>query len=393
MTIQTILYVANSAAIGGANRVLTDMAEGLDRTRFRPVLACPNEGVLVDWARSRNIPVTVIPEADGSLPSELVRALRFARLLVGTGASVVHAIDPACYRAASWAARALGVRRVCHIQFPPEADALRWVFKVPPDLTITCYSAHAAEVAGQVPALNGAVAGLPNAVHLGAFTAAGQTGPSPWKFGRSRMVLIVGHLSDIKGYPTFLRAAARIKAQDPDCAFVALGGETIQRGFGQQLEALAAELGLSGDVHFLGWRKDVSEIVRAADVFVLPSLKEGLPLSILEAMASSIPVVATPVNGVPEVITSGENGFLVPVNDPAALAADVLRLLGDPELRRRIGAAGRRTVEEQFSLEEFLRRIQRVYPAVLQDPRSGRHAIAKQAAADRALDMSIAPSV
>jgi glycosyltransferase involved in cell wall biosynthesis len=121
------------------------------------------------------------------------------------------------------------------------------------------------------------------------------------------------------------------------------------------VEAAARRLGLDAAVEFAGERRDVAALLAGADVFVLASRSEGAPLSILEAMAAGLPVVASNVGGVGELVVDGETGLLVPPRDPAALTEALERLLADPALRRRLGAAGRRRALERFDLEAFRR--------------------------------------
>ncbi len=362
-----ILYIANSAKIGGANRVLMDLISGLDRKSFTPAAVVPDAGPLVDWLATQGVLTAVIPASDGSNASALRRMWKIRAFMKVSRTTFMHAIDPACYREASWAAWLTGACRVCHIQFPPSIDFLKWSFRIKPHLAISCYSAHVAEVLTELPELKDVLTALPNAVHIEQFPARTSIDTnSPWRFGRNKMAIIVGHLSDIKGHPSFVEAAAIVRSKHPDCSFVALGGETIQPGFQKVLERSAAKLGILGHLHFLGWRENVSEIVRAADVFVLPSLKEGLPLAMLEAMASGVPIVATPVNGIPDVISDGENGLLVPVQNPSALASAIIRIFDDPALAANLSAAGRATVEHDFSMQKLVATMQHMYRALLQ---------------------------
>ena len=120
-----------------------------------------------------------------------------------------------------------------------------------------------------------------------------------------------------------------------------------------RLEAEIRRLGLEGAVVLAGDRDDVAAMLARADVFVLSSTSEGLPLSILEAMAAGLPVVASSVGGVPEAVEDGETGLLVPPRDPVRLAAALERLLVDPALRRRLGSNGRERVRQHFGLEAF----------------------------------------
>ena len=114
-------------------------------------------------------------------------------------------------------------------------------------------------------------------------------------------------------------------------------------------------------VHFTGQRADVARLLGALDIFVLPSLREALPIAVMEAMAMGLPVVATRVGGIPEVVEDGMTGCLVPPGDEAALAAALGRLVADPALAARLGAAGRARVQAQFTVEQMVRRVEHLY--------------------------------
>ena len=116
-----------------------------------------------------------------------------------------------------------------------------------------------------------------------------------------------------------------------------------------------------GRLQFLGSRSDIHALLAAADFFVLPSDVEGLPMAVLEAMAHGLPVVATAVGGIPEVITDGREGLLVPPGDAAALARAIQRLLTSSEMRLRLGDAARDRVSKEFSLETMANRYQQIY--------------------------------
>jgi glycosyltransferase involved in cell wall biosynthesis len=115
----------------------------------------------------------------------------------------------------------------------------------------------------------------------------------------------------------------------------------------------------------LGSRSDVDRFLEAADFFVLPSDTEGLPLSVLEAMAHRLPVVATPVGGIPEIVTDGESGLLVPVNEPEALSSAIARLAQDPSLRHSLGEASFRAARDRFSFDAMARQYEALYYRLL----------------------------
>ncbi len=171
------------------------------------------------------------------------------------------------------------------------------------------------------------------------------------------IVLTTARLDMLKGHAHLLEAAATV----PEPVFV-LAGEGPLR---ERLEARARQLGLEGRVVFLGHRDDVPELLAVADLFVLPSISEGLPLSVVEAMAAGKPVVATAIGGIDEAVVDGETGILVPPADPVALAAAIRRLLAEGSFARRLGEAGRARARREFSAEAMAERIGGIYAEVL----------------------------
>jgi len=165
-----------------------------------------------------------------------------------------------------------------------------------------------------------------------------------------------------KGHGEFFTALANLKDRYPVVALIIGGGRREA-----EMRRKAAELGLSGRVHFLGQREDVPDLLAALDIFVLPSHREGVSLALLEAMAVGLPVIVTAVGGLPEVVTHGENGLLIPLKDPEALTEALARLLADPELARRLGDQARRHVAEHFSLDRFGGEINELYAELIKE--------------------------
>jgi glycosyltransferase involved in cell wall biosynthesis len=159
----------------------------------------------------------------------------------------------------------------------------------------------------------------------------------------------VGRLKAPKDFVTLVRAVAELPQES--CELLIVGEGPDRPG----LEAEIDRLGLDGRVRLAGERDDVPDLLAGADVFVLASASEGMPISVLEAMAAGLPVVASRVGGVPEVVADGETGLLVPPGSPQELAEALRRLLADPELRQRLGDAGRIRVRERFDLAPFRR--------------------------------------
>jgi glycosyltransferase involved in cell wall biosynthesis len=164
-------------------------------------------------------------------------------------------------------------------------------------------------------------------------------------------------LSEEKGVAYLLRAMPGVLREQPGAVLVVVGEGPLD----SELRALAAELGIETRIRFLGPRSDMAAILGIFDVYVLPSLREGLPLALLEAMAAGCPIVATEVGGVPSVVEPGVTGELVPPKDPDALAAGILSLLADERLRRKFSEAGPRLVRDRYSVEAMTRRYERLY--------------------------------
>jgi glycosyltransferase involved in cell wall biosynthesis len=164
-----------------------------------------------------------------------------------------------------------------------------------------------------------------------------------------------------KGLPYLLESAAQVRQECPELKLLLVG----DGGLRSSLEEQARDLGLSGCAILPGIRHDVPEILALVDVFVLPSLWEGLPIALLEAMAASLPVVATAVGGVPEVVVDGVTGLLVPPRDPEALSKAILTLLKDRDLQHSMGQAGRERVTRCFSVERMVKETEVLYESMM----------------------------
>ena len=167
----------------------------------------------------------------------------------------------------------------------------------------------------------------------------------------------VSRLDPVKGVRFLIQALARL-----DGVHLAIAGDGPERA---ALEALAERLGVAGRVHWLGQRGDVQRLLPAFDLFVQPSLHEGLPNTVLEAMAAGLPVVATGVGGTPEAVVDGVTGLLVRPGDPEPLARAISRLLDDPAARQTMGQAGRERVVQHFTVERMVAQTETLYEQLL----------------------------
>lgn len=184
---------------------------------------------------------------------------------------------------------------------------------------------------------------------------------------RRRVVLTVGRFVDVKGYPQLLGAAAEVARANPDVLFIWIGSGPLEA----TLRSDVRSAGLDDVVLFAPERVDVADVLLVAELFVLPSLVEGLPLVVLEAMAAERPVVATRACGTDETVLDGVTGRLVPAGaldgtgDTCALAGAIVDILSDPQLASSYGTAGRLRVEQEFTAERMARQTAQVYEEVL----------------------------
>jgi glycosyltransferase involved in cell wall biosynthesis len=220
--------------------------------------------------------------------------------------------------------------------------------------TVICLTKANAEIARQTGLGDAAVEILPNGIEVDQF------GATP-TLDRAAIRGQFGIPLDATGLDRLLQALPAVRARTPDAHLLIVGeGPEMDR-----LTGIVAAEGLTEFVHFAGYRSDVSDIMQASDVFVLPTMFDAQPTVIIEAMASSLPVVSTTFAGVPDMVTDGEHGLLVPPDDVPALTEALARVIGDPELARRMGRAGRARAEAEFAIDRQIERLADIYDALI----------------------------
>jgi len=182
-----------------------------------------------------------------------------------------------------------------------------------------------------------------------------------------RTVVVVAGLNNQKGHEYLFRAVPIILMKIPGAHFLLAGDGHLRK----YLEELASSLGITSAITFLGFRPDVADIIRASDLFVLPSIFEGLPLSLIEAMACGKAVVATNVDGTADVVVDNVTGYLVPPRDPEQLAQKIINLLENTESRLKFGEAGKERVQKFFSADRMVQDYERLYKELLENISNG----------------------
>jgi glycosyltransferase involved in cell wall biosynthesis len=366
---RSIYYFTDSRIVGGAERALFMLIAGLDRASWRPtVLLERGEGVeaLAEHAQDAGAQVEVV----APMPLGTVGARRtpaFARLLHARRPDVFHAhlswpLAAKYGLASAVLARVPAV--VATLQLVPEMtmDRSNRIQLRLLDRGVGRYIAVSQDVKARLVELGWPARKIDviyNAVEPERYGAPAPAGVREELAGSPErcLVLTVARLHDQKGHRFLLKAAVDV----PGAVF-AIAGDGPER---PALERQARELGVEDRVLFLGHRQDVPLLLAACDVFALPSLYEGSPLAVLEAMAARRPVIASAIGGPSELIDDGVEGLLVPPGDAAGLAAALRRLCGDAELRSSLAEQGRKRVEQEFTAAAMTARVTEVYEDLL----------------------------
>ncbi len=176
-----------------------------------------------------------------------------------------------------------------------------------------------------------------------------------------RLVGLISYLRSYKGHEYFIEAAARVLPRAKDVTFLIVGEGPEE----ERLRARVASLGLADQVQLLGFREDLLSVFRSLDLFVIPSVEgDTIPQVLMQALAMGLPVVSTTVGSIPDVVQDGRTGFVVPPRNADALAERILTLLADAGLRAEMGRRGRALVEQEYSLDRMLDRLEEVYKKV-----------------------------
>jgi glycosyltransferase involved in cell wall biosynthesis len=356
----SVLLVIDSLDGGGAERYVVDLAIALQDRGWPVEVACSVGGVRAGALADAGIPVS---ELVGRLVKRRVsgpygRALR--QLVQQRRPAVVHAHLFASAAAAVVATRGLSVPIVLteHTEAPWRDRAARAVSRrvyqrvdhvvavssAIRDTLVRTYGVPAGRVDLLLPATTAPAAARPRA-----------------RGAPAALVGVVGRLVPEKGVDVFLRAAALVTSAVPSARFVVVGDGPLRA----ELEDRAASLRLAGVVSFTGFRADAPRVIAGLDVLVVPSRSDGSPLVVCEAMAAGVPVVASRVGGLPDLVVHGDTGLLVRPEDPEGLARTLVGLLEDPAAVQALGA-GARHLAAARSHARLVDRMTEVYSAVAQ---------------------------
>ncbi len=382
MTPVKVVHIITMLELGGAQRNTLHTVSRLDRARFSPVLAAGPGGELMEESRALGVPLEIVPHL--TRPISPLRDLAACRELAAMlrrrhpDAGIVHTHSSKAGIVGRWAARLAGVPVIVHTihgwgMTPAQGGMLQKAILMAERATarVTTRFIAVSErnrrdgvLWGVFPPEKCVV--IRSGVDLAAFSSARSD-----REGLARetgipaaapLVLMPACLKPQKDPLAFAAAAARVHRRRPEAHFAVAGDGELAA----PLRAEVERLGLADCFHLLGWRRDLPRLMAGAAVVVLTSRWEGLPQVIPQARSAGRPVVATAVDGAPEAVQDGVNGFLVPPGDPAAAADRIISLLSDPALARRMGEAGRAGLAE-WDRDAMVRAQERLYLELLEE--------------------------
>ncbi|HEY7116915.1 MAG TPA: glycosyltransferase [Tepidisphaeraceae bacterium] len=365
-----VVHVVLSLDVGGLERNVVNQVREGQKLGQRVSIVCLNHpGSLAPQVDAMGAVVVALGKRPGLRPRTVMQVRRVLRELAP---DVVHTHQLATLLYGGAAARLLRVPVVVHTEHGREPYATRLKTRLLARVAgsfCNLFYCLTAEMAGEVRAANVVAARKIRVIKNGIDVSRFLEPPSDTEAVRRSLGIpldapvigTVGRLTEVKRQDVLIRAFSRVLGQVPDAHLVLVGDGPMLA----ELRGLAATLGIVERVHFAGAQPSSAPFLHSMDVFALTSRSEGMPQAVLEASVVGVPVIASRVGGLPEVITDGETGLLFPSGDDTALASALVDLLGDESRRRRLGAAALSRVETTFSVARMASDYHRDFLAFL----------------------------
>jgi L-malate glycosyltransferase len=362
-----ILQISSAQSLGGGERHLADLANGLAGRGHDVFVALrPNSQLIDELKRVPRENITTLPLRN-SLDAKSARDL--AKIVRKNGIEIIHAHMARDYPLAAYAARSNPGSRLIitrHVLFP--LNALHRITLAKAARIVAVSEAVASELRTGGIVRSEKISVVLNGIDTARFVTASAAFDrsqflDSWKLpDDSLLVGTVGELTPLKGQEEFLRAAAQVLQQIPAARFIIAGIDHSQANKHRaRLQQLIEELSLKERVRLVGWLDDLAQLYCALDVFVSASHTESFGLALAEAMASSTAVVATETEGALELIHPGETGLLVPIGDVDKLAEAILMLLENRDARARMGKAAQQTAAARFDVARMISETEEIY--------------------------------
>lgn len=376
----------NSSQLGGAELVALRLGLRLRDCGDRVSCAVPGPGPAWWQCRRLGLPAGIAPVLEesrswtrvaGMLRSVSWVAMQLADSFGRFGRSgILHVHSPVVYRTLGLAARLVGAAVVCHVHSLPSRKLLEWAFRDPPDGVIVCADdlRRVVEPVLERYGRSTQMVAMANPVDVSRFFPPRTRAEARRALGvdaSTQLVAVVGDLSPNKGIDVAIEVFAKaVTGRKIQARLWVVGEERVPCGYQRYLERVAVETGVADRVDFLGFRCDSDRILRAADVLLLCSHSEGMPLSVLEAQASGALVIASSVGGIPEIVRDGETGWLVRDGDVEGFASRLRSVLENTINVEAVRERAIAWVRERHDERDYVRRLREFYGDTLQRVRN-----------------------
>ena len=359
---------ANSSDLGGAEFIALDLAKMLCEKGGKVRFWVPGKGPTSQVASEEGLSTTSYPFS-GMVSGRLAHALGCMRMmprLNGAPDGVIHFHAPLVYRIVRPALLFSRCRSVVHVHIDTKLETLRWAFRQPPDLIVTCARYLVDQVRGQVggPPENIRIRPILNAVDTDRFypgdkIVAKRSVGAPLD---RPLIVLAANLAAHKGHLTAVRAIGRLNKRqvNVECWFVGTEREG-KKEYTEQIQKEITGCGVEEMVKLKGFTNDIPELMRAADIVILPSTQEGLPLVLLEAQASKTFTIAAPTSGVPEIIKDCETGYLAEADDDECYARRIYDAIENKEQTSRMVELAYSRIIGQHTMKTYRQKIWETY--------------------------------
>ena len=360
-----LMQITHDLAIGGLQQVVVNICRSIDRENFKVSVLCLRAlGEFVPDVQSLGIKVFSLPQKKRGV--DYLSFLKVARILRQEKIDVIHTHNTQPFVDGTLGALLSGVKTIVHTDHARDfPDKRRYMFA---EWLMSHFAYRVVGVSEHTSAnlikyekiSPTKVITIPNGIDGSRFLIEIDRNKKRQELGIKNKGPIIGlgvRLTEQKGITYLLQAMPQVIKSFPDIILVIAGDGELK----SSLQNEAKELGVTDNVLLLGARLDIPELLKLFDIYVLPSLWEGMPMVLLEAMAAGCPVVATDVGGVSKVITDGENGLLAAPEDPQQLVDGVIKLLSNSDLRQLFIENGLRKFKKKFSSDKMTQQYERLY--------------------------------
>jgi glycosyltransferase involved in cell wall biosynthesis len=360
-----LAQITHDLRIGGLQQVVVNLCRTIDRERFDIIVICLRAlGAFVPEVERMGIKVKLVPQKQNG--TDYFSFLKLANILKEEKIEVIHTHNTQPFFDGTIAGLLAGVKTIIHTDharnFPDKRRYMfaEWLvshfaYKI---VGVSDHTCHNLVYYEKIP--ENKIITIMNGIDLTRYKIEIDRQKKRAELGLNRKGPIIGlavRLVEAKGVRYLLEAMTDVVPLFPDITLLIAGDGPLQ----DELKKMSVALGIEERVLFTGSRLDIPELLKLFDIYVLPSVSEGLPMVLLEAMAAGCPIIATEVGGVPMAIHDGQNGSLVKPKDPKALSSEIMRLLSNKDVGKRYSENAVRLAQEKFSAEAMTRSYERLY--------------------------------